>query len=52
MHVILHFYELFAFAHETMMFKVFQLTALVIPGPATRGENFFVSLDRVANKEE
>ena len=35
-----------------MMFQVFQLTALVIHGPATRGEKLFVSLARVAIKEE
>ena len=35
-----------------MMFQVFQLSALVIRGPATRGEKFIVSLDRVAIREE
>ena len=34
------------------MFQVFQLTALVIRGPAVRGEKFFIDLDRVAIKEE
>ena len=41
-----------SFAHETMMFQVFQLTALVMRGPATRGKKFIVSLDRVAIKKE
>ena len=31
---------------------MFQLTTLVIRGPATHGEKFIVSLDRVANKKE
>ena len=52
MHFVLHFYELFAFAHGTMMFIVFKLKAFVIRGPSTRGRRFFVSLDRVAIKEE
>ena len=52
MHVVLHFHELFAFAHETMMFQVFQLSVLVIRGPATCGEKFPFSFDLVAIKEE
>ena len=35
-----------------MLFQVFQSTALVIRGPATRGENFIGSLDCVAINEE
>ena len=52
MQVVLPFFEFFAFAQETMMFQVFQLTALAIPGPATHGENLIVSLDCVVIKEE
>ena len=39
-------------AHEIMMFQVFQLTALVMRGPATRSHNFIFSYDRVAIREE
>ena len=49
--VVLHFHVLFPIAHETVMFQVFQLTALVIRGPATLGERFIINLDRVAIKE-
>ena len=52
MHVLLHFHELFVFAHETTMFQVFRSTVFVIRGRLTRGETFVVSLDRVAIKEE
>ena len=34
------------------MFQVFQLTALVICGPPGQGEEFTISLDRVAIKKE
>ena len=34
------------------MFQVFQLTTLVICGPATHGEKFTISLDCVVIKEE
>ena len=34
------------------MFQVFQLTALVIRGPPAQGEDFTISLDRVAIKKE
>ena len=34
------------------MFQVFQLTTLVTRGPATHGEKFTISLDRVAINEE
>ena len=33
------------------MFQVFQLTTLLIRGPATHGEKFTVNLDRVAINE-
>ena len=46
------FLRVVCFPQETMIFQVFQLTALVIRGPATRSEKFIVSLDRVAIKEE
>ena len=34
------------------MFQVFQLTALVLHGPATRGERFFVNVNRAVIKED
>ena len=43
---------MFAFGQDTVMFQVFQLTALVIRGPAIRGERFTINLDRVATKGE
>ena len=39
------------FALEIMMFQVFQLTALVIFVPTTRGKKCMVSVDRIAIKE-
>ena len=41
----------FSIAHETVRFQVFQLTALVIRGPATHDERFVIHLDSVAIKE-
>ena len=35
-----------------MVFQVFQLTTLVIRGPASPGKKFIVSLDRVSIREE
>ena len=52
MHVVLHFHELFALAHWTMMFQELHFTAHMIRGPATRGEKINDSLDRDAIKEE
>ena len=46
------FMSFFAFAHETVMVQVFQLTAFMIPGPATRGERFLSNRDRVDIREE
>ena len=40
------------FDQETKMFQVFQLTALVLHGPATRGERFFVNVNRAVIKED
>ena len=39
-------------AHKLMLFQVFQLTALVMRGPATPIHICFVSYDRVAIREE
>ena len=50
-HVVLVFMNCF-FLQDILLLQVFQLTTLVIRGPATRGEKFVVSLDRVAVKEE
>ena len=52
MRVVLHFHVLFLIALEIVMFQVFQLTALVIHGPAIRGKSFKISRDRVAIKQE
>ena len=52
MQVVLHIHVLFSIARETVMFQVFQITALVIRGLATRGERYFIKIDRVAIKEE
>ena len=38
-------------AQVIMLFHVFQLTTLLIRGPETRGENFFVRRDRVVIKK-
>ena len=38
--------------YELLLFQVFQLTTLVIRGPATHGEKFIISLDCVAIKTE
>ena len=52
MRVVFHFDVLFPFVQETVMFRVFQLTAVLIRGPATCGERFIHKIDRVAIKEE
>ena len=46
------FHELLCFLHEILLFQVFQLTTLVIRGPAIHGGKFLVSLDCVATKEK
>ena len=46
------FHELFCFPHKILLFQVFQLTTLVIRGPATRGDKFVISLERIAIKKE
>ena len=46
------FYALFCLPHEIPMFQVLQFFTFVIRSPATCGENYFVSLDRIAIKEE
>ena len=51
MHIVLIFHGLFSIAHETVIFQVFRLTALVIR-PATRGNRFIKNLDSVAIKEK
>ena len=38
--------------YELLLFQVFQLTTVVISGPATHRERFIISLDRVAINEE
>ena len=45
-------HELSRQPHELLLFQVFPLTILVIRGPASRGEKFIVSFDRVAIKKE
>ena len=45
-------YELSCSSYELQLFQIFQLTTLVISGPATHGEKFIISLDRVTIKEE
>ena len=45
-------YELTCSSYELLLFQIFQLTTLVIRGPATLGEKFIISLDCVAIKEE
>ena len=52
MYVVLHLLVWVSITHKPVMFQVFQLTAFVIRGPATRGERFLISLDRVPVKEE
>ena len=52
MFFVLHVHVLASIAHETKMFQVFQLTAVVIRVTATRDEKFVINLDRVAIKEE
>ena len=52
MHVVLNFHLLFSFVDVTVIFQVFQLTLLVIRGPKIFGENFIISLGRVAIKQE
>ena len=49
---VLYFHALFPTAPEIALFQVFQLTSLVIRGPACRGERFFFSLDPVTIKNE
>ena len=46
------FYALFSLPHEIPMFQVLQLFTFVIRSLATCGENYFVSFDRIAIKEE
>ena len=45
-------YELSCPSCELLLFQVFQLTTLVIRGPATHREKFMINLDRVAIPEE
>ena len=53
MHLVLHIHVLFSIGHETFMFQVFHLTALVIRGPAARDQRFIINLERAAiNGEE
>ena len=52
MRVVLHFHVLFPFTLEIVIFQVFQLTALVFCGPATRGERFIIRFYCVIIKEE
>ena len=42
---------LIAIVQETVIIQVFQLTALVIRGPATRGESLINNVDRVTIEE-
>ena len=44
--------DLLCFPQEILIFRVFQLTKLVIRGPVSRGEEIVFSLDRVAIREE
>ena len=52
MYGVLHLNMCVSNTHETKTFQVFQLTAIVMRGPATRGERFFINLDCVTIKEE
>ena len=52
MHAVSHLHVWVSIAHETVMFQAFQLTALVIRDPATRGERLNINFDRFAIKEE
>ena len=52
MYDVLHLYVWIPLAYETVIIRVFQLTALVNRGSATGGEKFFINLDRVSLKEE
>ena len=49
-YVVLHLHLWGSIAHESVMSQVFQLTALVIRGPATRGEKFIENLGHFAIK--
>ena len=51
MYVVMDLHVWVSFTHETAMFQVFQLTALVIRGPATHVERSIIKLNRVAVKE-
>ena len=46
------FHELSRHSHELLLYQVFQLTTLVIHGPASQSQMFIVSLDCVGIKKE
>ena len=51
MPVVSNCHVLFSTVHETVTFQVLQLTALMMRSPATCGERFLISTDRVAITE-